>query len=511
MNALSPPRLFLASLVLSVFVRLALAIAWPPTGDELYFVEWARHPDYGYYDHPPLYGWLLIPFYWVSDALWWLRLPLIISTSLVAILMYRFLRPHGEMAASLVASLYMLAPITLFAFQLTTDVPLILFSFLAALAFYRAVESKRFAWYLLAGLLWGLAFLSKYFALFLGAAFVAVVIMNVATGKQRGWHPWLGLVALGIAAMPAVLVNLAWNANHCWDNILFNFVNRTSDAHFSLENVALMTMLILFIVTPFIGWHLYRERARMKALIREPMGFFLIVFIVPVVILLVLSFKKKVMLHWVLSFYPFFFVMLGVVLPRARLVSSLKWMASLSALILAIMLTVLALPVETFKASGRHYTSLVFDTYANMLLAKAAPLVKGRVLASNNYSWSGTLSYYGRSHAVVIGVGAPYGRQDDILQDYRKLADKDIVIILGASPDLAHYVPYFNRVSVRTVELYGARFYLVLGNGFRYAPYRDRVLMQIDKRYYRIPSVLPVRKCYFKERYTDTRDVKGDR
>jgi hypothetical protein len=41
----------------------------------------------------------------------------------------------------------------------------------------------------------------------------------------------------------------------------------------------------------------------------------------------------------------------------------------------------------------------------------------------------------------------------------------------------------------------------VLGNGFRYATYRDKVLKRINKRFYNLPENWPVKACYFKEKY----------
>jgi hypothetical protein len=41
----------------------------------------------------------------------------------------------------------------------------------------------------------------------------------------------------------------------------------------------------------------------------------------------------------------------------------------------------------------------------------------------------------------------------------------------------------------------------VLGRGFDYAAYRERVLTAVRERWYRIPSWLPVGGCYFFERY----------
>ena len=49
------------ALVLLVTLAIKFYLAWliPLSGDEAYFVVWAHHPDFGYYDHPPMAGWFL--------------------------------------------------------------------------------------------------------------------------------------------------------------------------------------------------------------------------------------------------------------------------------------------------------------------------------------------------------------------------------------------------------------------------------------------------------------------
>ena len=67
----------------------------------------------------------------------------------------------------------------------------------------------------------GLAFLSKYFAVMLGLAYLVFTIAGLRRGR-------------GLARprdrrrlrAPFGLVNLAWNYGHCWANLLYNVYNR---------------------------------------------------------------------------------------------------------------------------------------------------------------------------------------------------------------------------------------------------------------------------------------------
>src|SRR4051794_11083078 len=41
-------------IAVSALVRLALAARLGPSNDEAYYAQFARHPDWSYFDHPPL-------------------------------------------------------------------------------------------------------------------------------------------------------------------------------------------------------------------------------------------------------------------------------------------------------------------------------------------------------------------------------------------------------------------------------------------------------------------------
>src|SRR5262249_32779761 len=71
----NPRRALLAAGALILAFRLWLSAAVPFTGDEAYFTYWGVYPDFGYYDHPPMIGWLLYLLLKVSHATWALRLP----------------------------------------------------------------------------------------------------------------------------------------------------------------------------------------------------------------------------------------------------------------------------------------------------------------------------------------------------------------------------------------------------------------------------------------------------
>ena len=74
-------------------------------------------------------------------------------------------------------------------------------------------------------------------------------------------------------------------------------------------------------------------------------------------------------------------------------------------------------------------------------------------------------------------------------------------ILRESAPSPEDYAPSFRRVEVPDFTVLGARYWMVLGQGFDYPACRDRVLRRIRERFYRISGGLPARGCGSCERY----------
>src|SRR4051812_26607759 len=210
-------RRWLVSLaVLLLAFRLWFSAALPITSDEAYFIYWGVTPDLGFYDHPPMVGWVLHLLLRLAGSPWVLRLPSTLAPLLIAGGIFFALRRHGEERAALAALAFLLLPINVWNVLVTTDTPLIVFSFFSALCFRTALERRSLGWYALAGALLGAAFLSKYFAVLLGLVFVGYVLASSAPERD-----WRGLAVTLLCALPFAGLNLYWNYEHCWANLMF--------------------------------------------------------------------------------------------------------------------------------------------------------------------------------------------------------------------------------------------------------------------------------------------------
>jgi len=488
---------FKLALLVTLAIKFILAYIIPMSGDEAYFLVWARHLDFGYYDHPPMVGWMLHLLLYLGHSEVLLRLPAILLPTLIGIAIYRLLKPHDETKAALVALLFLVSPLNILNVLVTTDTPLILFVFFSAASLFKALQKSSLAWYGLAGAFFGMAFLSKYFAVLLGLAYLAYWIFS-----EKSRQKTQGFALLFMAALPFALVNLYWNYTHCWDNILFNLYTRNEGEQFSPAKVAAFLGSQIYLMSPPVIYYLFKHRAELRRrLVSSQFNLFAYAFALPLAIFALLSLKKDIGLHWVLAFYPFFYLLLALFLSRAELLKTVKFMAWFSAAHLVAIAVIAALPIDTWK-ENKLYDGIVFMFKNDDVVEKIRPYEQQRfLLASDGYTPAAIISYHYGKDFFVFGEGSHYARQDDMVTDFRPFSGRNILILKKSAPDLAQYSPYFKSVESKPFVVRGATFYLVLGYGFDYDNYKQLVLRTIKEKYYNIPGYLPHAPCYFCEKY----------
>lgn len=552
----TPSDKLTCALVLLLVFKLWLAAVMPMTGDEAYFYYWGLIPDWGFYDHPPMVGWWLAALLGISDAEWVLRLPVLLlplplaaaaawlvagmsATSPAAATevaetaarrpkdaateaLQALRRAAAGFEASIAveakppvddssatprerglwaALLVLLAPASVWNVFITTDTPLIFFSMLTVVAYVGAIRRASLGLHAVAGLFLALAFLSKYFAVLLGVA-IFVHVVAVRRDRQR----WLGLALLVAVALLGPALNIWWNADNCWANIMFNLYNRHGDAGWSWKTPLIYLGTLLYVLTPFALIALVRHRQAVWATVRGDAGIAAVFWLalVPFALFAALSSVKLIGLHWLLSFVPLVFVLVAAALPMPAVRRVAGWTAGLAALHVLLIVAISCLPLTTWEKT-RQYDGLVLTFKSEQLLAELQPYAQDYTFASDGYSNAVTLGYNARNYFLVFGEGSSHARHDDILTDFRDLDGKNILILRKSAPSEASqrtdYQPYFHEVENRTVVVHGVTFYLVLGRGFDYSAYRSGVLRQIKDKYYRIPAFLPIEHCYFGDRY----------
>jgi hypothetical protein len=481
--------------VASLLVRGWISTTFPITGDEAFFYWWGVYPDWGYYDHPPMVGWLIAMTRWLwGDATWALRLPAVLLPALLGGALWWALKILDRERALWAVLLFWLAPINWLNIMITTDTPLIFWSVLSVAALVRAeqrelMDRKAYALYAFSGLFLGCAFLSKYFSVVLGLTYL---VYFTAFRRAR----WSAFAMLVVCALPGPALNIAYNMSHGWSNIMFNVFNRNEGASFAWKKPLMYGAMMAYLLTPGVVWMAWRQRGALQVAVQRYRLLACLV-LVPLAFFALLSIKKVVGLHWVLSFYPFGFAMLALALPRDALRNTAKGVAVFCGLHLLVVAGSYFTTLDDWK-SAKFYPEIVQSYRTIELLDQVrAPDV---VLMANKYTPASIYGYVLRDYVPVFGAGNFHARQDDVLVDFSKYQGRTIRVLHLDTPNLKDFQPYFDAVKLLIFSQDGVSFYVVEGKNFNFEAYRTGELWKAHRLYYDIPLWLPMTGCPFCER-----------
>lgn len=489
--------LFGWTLAITLAIKIWLALFFPMTGDEAFFHEWANFPNWGYYDHPPMVGWLLWALTQFSHEPWVIRSFTVCLTSILGfgiVLLARQLLPADqEDKAWLAGAVYLSLPVSWYFVFVTTDTPLVFFMGVSIYTYVWALRKESVAGVFLAGAFLGLAFLSKYFAVLLGFA--------------MGWHilwqrkRWAYAAALMAGVLPFAAVNVLYNAYNCWNNIMFNLVNRHEDAQLGFGTVATYLGMMIYLITPWAAWSLLKN-ARQLVGAGQSRSVLLALLLVPLFLFLIISLKKTVGLHWVLGFLPVAFVMLAFT-TKASMLRKFVWAnAALSVPHLIVFALLSHGDANIWTKKGFPEDVNFHRNTPEIIEGLTSDMPAGAVLTTIAYSPAALLSYHYGKVVPVFGPGKYHARNDDVFVDWRQMAAKPIRVVSKEKPfDMEKYTPYLTDIVVTQKTVGGVPFYVLDGKDFNYSLFRDVVLKEAAHKYYQIPAVLPVLDCPFARKY----------
>jgi hypothetical protein len=293
--------------------------------DEVYYVMYAKHPSLSYFDHPPLVGLLI----YIStlgfkvDSIFAIRFfPLLFSAiNLVAI--YRIVRSIGGKNAGFIAALLFMGSVytsVIAGVFIMPDSIMLTFWILFTGLLLKGLRLRKFdtMFWIQAGCLVGLGFLSKYHSLFLwfGAfLFFIFYLRNVFYSK--------GVYLAGFITVIFMIPVLYWNFQNDWISFTFHFGRvGASKSKFEIQYLlgeifggliynGLLNGVIFWIV-------LFRLFTRKNILgLREDM---VILFLtVPLILFFILSsFSKPTLPHWSAPAFTLLIIPAAVMLSRWR-------------------------------------------------------------------------------------------------------------------------------------------------------------------------------------------------
>lgn len=472
-------------------LKLLILLLLPLTGDEAYFIKWADNLSMGYYDHPPMVGWVIYLMSFVADSHLFFRLFAVVTTFVAAFVIYKIalLYKVDEKKALLSSFIFLASPTDLLLVLMTNDVALLFFSSLGTLFLLYSLEKKEWLRYaLLAGIFLGAAFLSKYFAVFL---MFSLLLFSIALYKTKA----LKTIFVVSAIMSLFIAqNLYFNYNSCWNNILFNFFARTNGSSYNIGSVLGYFGLILYILTPWGAYYLFKTEFEKRTLFKLLLSILSIVFF----IFLIVSLKNHIGLHWFLIFAPYLFLLFSYLEDEEQL-KLFRYNAYFTFAHEALVITLLLLPTSLLK-EHKKYSDIVMYTQPEALCGELEKFHDERIF-TNSYSAAALLSHYCQRDVTVLFNNSKYGRFDDKLFDVRTIAGKDITLFHKREINEKELKESCSSYTIDSFELEGATFYSTKCVDFNYEAYKKSHLDFQNENFYNIPPWLPVGECYFKDRY----------
>lgn len=223
------------TIVISLALRTIVALTFGLSADESYGIGVSHDLNLSYFDHAPLSYWIIHVFLPVLGDGRAIRLPFV--TMFAVTMWLQFLtarRLFGDRAAFwTVFALAVSGFFTLAGGWALPDGPLMLFLSAAANQLARGLfpagERAPSPWrtWLIAGLWFGLAGLSKYSAVLIGAGAFAFVV-TARPQLLRHPAPWVGALIAAACLLPV----LVWNAGHDWASLAFQSSRSLSDGDF---------------------------------------------------------------------------------------------------------------------------------------------------------------------------------------------------------------------------------------------------------------------------------------
>jgi 4-amino-4-deoxy-L-arabinose transferase-like glycosyltransferase len=243
-----------------------MAAVLPVSGDEAYYWDCSRHPDWATYDQPPLMMLAPIPFRLVlGETNLAVRGPAILASFLIGVFLLPLMRRlgGGPREAAWTYLLLHATPLFFFgSFYASTDVGMMAGYLGAAWAAVAIAQGERAAWWGF-GIAIALGFLAKFPAVLVLPVLVPLLLRRDVRAHLRTPIPYLAAVLSAALTAPVWI----WGARHDWVNLAFQLQQRHDRGAFTLVHLfAFLAFVALLVSPPLLAamaaawWRVWRRR-----------------------------------------------------------------------------------------------------------------------------------------------------------------------------------------------------------------------------------------------------------
>jgi 4-amino-4-deoxy-L-arabinose transferase-like glycosyltransferase len=267
---------------------------------DAYYYMYSRNMSLSYFDHPAGVAVLLkIGTYIFGNTAAAIKLSAFFTSLFTLLVVYRLaINFISKQQVLIFICVFSCTPMFgLLSWIVTPDVPLMLFWALSVFSIYKADTEDKNLWWILAGIFTGLAFDSKYTAVFILPGLLLFLL-----AKPNRWRRIfsLGILLYVMAFVITIMPVFIWNMENNWASIHFQTAQRLNEIKPTLKlqyPVAVMTIQMLIL----LPWLLYYFLKSFRSYHKNKSHYFLICFSFPLFIFFILiSFFYWVKMNWIM-------------------------------------------------------------------------------------------------------------------------------------------------------------------------------------------------------------------
>ena len=408
-------------------LHVGLGAALGLSVDEAHYALYAAHPDWSYFDHPPLVGWAQWPLVALGAPTWALRLVpelLWLGTVLVVYHLAERLQTfaadraappahgfpsNGQAGLWAVLALSLAPLLHVLGIGLLPDTLLVFFTALlvwTTLDLMDAATVRRPLPWLGLGVLLGLAGLSKYTAILAALAVAACLLMAHGAALLRNSWGWLAIVVAVLLVAPVAY----WNHTNGWISFTYQ-AKHGAGGSWQSGHVLRFLVVQLLVYGPLLlwGWAGWRHGV--------PRGgrSLVLFFVLPFLVLAVLAGGGTSLPHWTAPAWVALVPFAGIGLARA-VQKGRRWvilgLVAVQALLCAVVLGLMVTGGQPFitHTTGQGNSSQPSNPFADVHgwdaageRARALAAQQGlHSVAVQNWTLASRLGWYARPLPVHV-------------------------------------------------------------------------------------------------------------
>ncbi|MFC4141589.1 ArnT family glycosyltransferase [Pedobacter mendelii] len=433
-----PESLLLYAIAVIVFIRILSIFILGPMPQDAYYYLYSQHPSLSYFDHPPAIAVLLGFFTWLfgSNVLA-IKLGDSILTIGTVLLFYKLALEFYSKGQAIRSTIILLSTLMVSILSLvsTPDTPLIFFWTLSLFTLYRAIKLDKKIYWIFGGIAMGLAFDSKYTAVFLPFGLLSFLVLSAFHRRLLAtvW-PWLSCIIMILFSAPVII----WNFQNQFASFVFQGGERIGQISafsikprfiFGLLGHQLALLMPILYITLFYGLVSLVKKYRKKTVELPENDLFLLSFFLPVFLLfLLISPIYWIKINWMMPAY-----ISGILWANNYLNEKwFKWQIVLSIIVHLVLIVEVVFYLFPVRSDD---TWIGWGELSEKVLIIKKEQHADFVFSADGYKTSAELNLYSKSFIYGQNVlGEPALEFDFLGTDLNKLSGQDAIFI-DSDPD----------------------------------------------------------------------------